>query len=239
MPADEDTRVEELPPYETGTVPVKLMETEPRWYGITPEGAVLAVGLAAAGVGVSLLALGSPLVGALVLAAGLVVLAGLVRRPVAAALSGPAEMGRTALTTRMSAGKRLAGLRGRLDAIHGERDERLRALGEAVYRDDEEARDSLRQELEELDRRGCETSEEIDRTVFEARERMRNVRIETARTEAVSLEPYPPPGEADPPQQPRIPEPYPPPDEGEPPEQPRIPETSPEPPEQPPENENA
>ena len=41
-------------------------------------------------------------------------------------------------------------------------------------------------------------------------------------------EPYPPPGEAEPPSQPVIPEPYPPPDEGDPPEPAIVPEPEPQ-----------
>jgi hypothetical protein len=235
VPDSGDTRVEELPPDETGPVPVTVVQSEPRWYGITPQGAVLSVGLAGLGVGVTLLVLGRTAVGAVILAVGVVVLAGLARRPAAAALSCPAEVGRTMLSARLSAGRRLADLKRELDGIGRERDRRLRALGEAVYHDDEEAREHIRQELEELDRRADGTRQELQRTVTEARKRIQMARLGTAATQAVSLEPYPPPDEGDVPEHPQIPEPYPPPDEGDRPEQPRIPETSPEPPEQPPE----
>jgi hypothetical protein len=231
----EDTRVEELPPDETGPVPVTVVQSEPRWYGITPQGAVLSVGLAGVGVGVTLLVLGRTAVGAVIAAVGVVVLAGLARRPAAAALSGPAEVGRTMLSARLTAGRRLADLERKLDAIGHERDRRLRELGEAVYRNAVGVREPLRQELEELDRRADETRRELERTMIEARERIAMARLGTAATQAVSLEPYPPPDEGDVPEHPQIPEPYPPPDEGDRPEQPRIPETSPEPPEQPPE----
>jgi hypothetical protein len=40
-------------------------------------------------------------------------------------------------------------------------------------------------------------------------------------------EPYPPPGELDPPQPPQIPEPYPPPGELDPPQPPQVPEPGP------------
>src|SRR5215213_5774829 len=171
MPANDETRVEELPPDETGPVPVTVVQAEPHWYGISPRGGAVAVGVAAAGVGVVLLVLGSIVAGAVLLAVGCLILGLLVRGPVASALSGPTERGRTALSVRLSAGQRLA------------------ALGEAVYRRDDGAVEPLREELEQLDRRAADARAEIDRTVLEARERMRSSRLETARTEAVSLEP--------------------------------------------------
>jgi hypothetical protein len=66
--------------------------------------------------------------------------------------------------------------------------------------------------------------------VTEAQERVGRVRLETSRTQVVDVqEPYPPPGEADPPEPARVPEPYPPPGEADPPEPARIPEPSPPP----------
>jgi hypothetical protein len=189
MPANDETRVEELPPDETGPVPVTHVQAEPQWYGISPRGGAAAMGVAAAGVGVVLLVLGSVVVGAILLAVGVLILALLVRGPVASALSGPTTRGREALSTRLAAGQRLAALRRELDAIARERDERLRALGEAVYRGDDGAVDPLRRHLEELDRRAAEVREEIDRTVLEARERISTARLETARTQVVPFEP--------------------------------------------------
>jgi hypothetical protein len=171
--------------------------------------------------------------GVFVLAVGIFVLATLWRQPASDALAGPLGRARTTISAQRVARARLAASRRELDAIGRERQRRLQALGEAVYRGDDAATDPLRRELDELDRRADETRGEIERTVIEAQERIEQVRLETGRTEAVSLEPYPPPDEADRPELPDIPEPYPPPDEGDRPEQPRTPETSPEPPEPP------
>jgi hypothetical protein len=230
----DETKVEELPPNETGPVPVTVVHAEPRWFGMTPTGSLLAVGVAAAGVGIVLLVLGSVVAGIVALAVGVFVLGTLWRRPVAETLRGPVGLARVTISAQSSARWRLAGLRQELDAIERERDQRLRALGEAVYHGDDAATDPLRREIEELDRRAGEQGEEIERTVDEAKERIGRARLETSRTEALALEPYPPPDEADRPELPEIPEPYPPPDEGDRPEQPRVPETSPEPPPEPP-----
>ena len=185
---DNDTRVEELPPDETGPVPVTHVPAEPRWYGITPRGGALAVGTAAAGVGIVLLVLGSIIAGAILLALGALMLGMLVRGDVASLLSGPTARGRTAVSTRLHASRRLATLRRDLDEISGERDRRLRALGEAVYRGDDAAVDPLRLELVELDRREAELREEMDRTMLDARQRMSSVQLETARTQVVHTE---------------------------------------------------
>ena len=118
MPANDETRVEELPPDESGgPVPVTHVQAEPNWYGISPRGGAAAVGVAAAGVGIVLLVLGSIVAGAILLAVGALLLGLLVRGPAAAVLSGPTERGRTMVSTRLSAGRRLAALRSELDAI--------------------------------------------------------------------------------------------------------------------------
>jgi len=189
MPDNEETRVEELPPDEIGPVPVTRVAVEPRWYGISPRGGALAVGIAAAGVGIVLLVLGSTVAGAILLALGALVLGMLVRGPVAAAVSAPTERGRTAISTRLSAGRRLAELRRELDQTGVERDRLVRALGEAVYGRDDAAVERLRGELAELDRRAADIHDEIDRTVLEARERISTARLETARTQIVPAEP--------------------------------------------------
>jgi hypothetical protein len=189
MPDNDDTRVEELPPDETGPVPVQMVAAEPRWYGITPRGGALAVGIAAAGVGIVLLVTGSIVAGAILLALGALMLGMLVRGDVASVLSGPTARGRTAVSTRLSAGRRLAVLRRDLDGISGERDRHLRALGEAVYHGDDAGVQPLRQELADLDRREAELRAEIDRTMLDARQKMSAVQLETARTEVVRQDP--------------------------------------------------
>jgi hypothetical protein len=218
-----DTKVEELPPDETGPVPVNVVHAEPHWFGLTPTGSVLAVGVAAAGAGVALLVLGSPLAGALLVAAGVLLLGLLWYGPVAERLAGPVGLARTTISAQGEARRRVARLRGELDALEREREQRLRALGEAVYRGDDAATEALRAELEELERGTGVKREEIELAVREATERIGRARLESGRTEVVSLEPYPPPDEGDRPEQPDIPEPYPPPDEGDRPEQPNVP----------------
>jgi hypothetical protein len=73
---------------------------------------------------------------------------------------------------------------------------------------------------------------ELERIATRTHERVARVRLETEPTRVVAptpAEPYPEPGEADPPEPARVPEPYPPPGEADPPEPPRIPEPYPDP----------
>ncbi|MEX2211487.1 MAG: hypothetical protein WD689_06960 [Gaiellaceae bacterium] len=228
MPPEDDTRIEEVPPDETGQVPVTFVRVEPRWYGVTPTGSLAAVGAAAAGVGVILLVLGSTAPGVVLLIGGLLALAAALRGPAVAALAGPFGLARTTLATRQAASRRVATLRRELDELVREREGRLRALGEAVYAGNDAATDTLREELAELESRADEKRSEVERTVNEANEQIRRARLEVSATQSVPLEPYPPPDEADPPEQPRIPEPYPPPDEGDIPEPPAPPQPDPE-----------
>ena len=79
MPANDETRVEDLPPDETGQVPVTLVQAEPQWYGISPRGGGVAIGIAAAGVGVVLLVLDSIVAGAVLLVVGALILGSLAR----------------------------------------------------------------------------------------------------------------------------------------------------------------
>lgn len=228
-----DTAVVPPPPHETGPVPVELMRVEARYFGIAPASALLAVAIAAIAVGVVLLVFGEPVAGVVTLGLGLVAMAGAIdrrrRRDAIELLRSRADTIGSTLTAR----RELARVRGELDGIGRERGARLRALGEAVYRDDDAATESLRRELAELDDRAEEKRVQIERIVSDLEARVARSRLETGRTQA--LEPYPPPDEGDVPDPARIPEPYPPPDEADPPEQPRIPEPYPQPPPEPPE----
>lgn len=231
------TAVDALPPHETGPVPVSHSHAEPRFFGVTPVGALVAVGVAAVGVGIVFLVLGEGWAGAVVLVLGILALAGAIdrrrRRRAIGVVAARAGFVGTTVAAQASGRRRVAGLRRELGRLGRDRDERVRALGEAVYRDDETATDSLRRELAELDGRIGEKQEEVQQVMSRVEERIRQARLETSSTQVVSLEPYPPPDEGDVPDPARVPEPYPPPGEGDPPEQPQIPEPYPEPPDEP------
>jgi hypothetical protein len=93
-----------------------------------------------------------------------------------------------------------------------------------------EQRDRALAALKELefDHRTGKVSDEDYRALVGSLRRSAARALRALEPPELPREPYPPPGELDPPQPPEIPEPYPPPDEADPPTQPRIPEPYPE-----------
>jgi zinc ribbon protein len=202
-----DTAVEQLPPDETGQVPVSVVRAEP--------GLVRALTTAVRTIRES--ALGRE--------AG---------RAADRALAG-VDVALASLSARSRAQRELLGLRRTLRSSLQRRDLLLRDLGDAVYRGDEGATDNLRAEIGALDETMEETRGEMRAILEQAEASVRKTQLEVQPTQIQAPEtpdvpePYPPPGEVDPPQQPEIPEPYPPPGELDPPVPPDVPEPSPEP----------
>jgi hypothetical protein len=228
---DGGTKVLELPPDETGPVPVTHTHAERRYYGVTPT--ALALGLA----GVILVAaiilfaaghwpIGLILLGVFVLLVVVTVETGAFRDRAGVAADSFATRGR--VTTRSLALRRelrkLAVLRGRL----------LFELGDAVYRGDEEATEAARARLVEVDEAWRQKEAEMQAVIEQAHDRLRRRRLEVQPTEMVEIPDEPAaPGEQDPGGPAVIPEPYPPPDEGNPPQPAIIPEPGPFAPEEP------
>jgi hypothetical protein len=97
-----------------------------------------------------------------------------------------------------------------------------------VYREDEQATETAREQVKELDELARRREAEMEAVVAGAQERIQQRRLEVQPTEMVELPDQPaPPGEGDPSGPVRIPEPYPPPDEGTPPAPAVIPEPGP------------
>jgi hypothetical protein len=240
-----ETEVLEVPPDETGAVPVNVTRTEPRLYGVTPASTVLVLAAAALVIGIVLLATGRWPVGLVVLGVGvlllLVFLEAARRRPTDTVSRSTVEalgtvraragVAADSLATRGRAAGRLFALRRELQQLSSKRARLLLELGEAVYRGDEQATESARARVEELDRAAAQREGEMQQVVDAARHRLARRRLEVQPTE-VSEEPQEPettpaPGELNPPEPARIPEPYPPPDEGSPPQPAVIPEPGP------------
>jgi hypothetical protein len=136
--------------------------------------------------------------------------------------------------------------RSRLHGIESERAPALQALGVAVREGDRRAAQEASMRLDELDERQRGLEAELERQVALAKERVRLTRLPVQETVMVAPtagnvggkadgarlegpgEPYPPPGEANPPTPAIVPEPSPPPDEGTPPTppEPREPDES-------------
>lgn len=223
-PADQTRRVQ-LPPSETGPVPVTVAHAEPRWFGVPPP--LFLLGLAT---GCLLIAIATFLVGSW--PAGLVLL-GLSalftavflevarRRPDSAITQASSS---AAVGARSWASARLELLRARSGAvaevqrvlasravIESERRMARLRLGEALRSEDEEAARAARARLAELDGAEEALDGRIEARRAEADERIARVRLSTQQTMVVAPkpEPYPPPDEGDPPVPAPVPEPSP------------------------------
>ncbi len=238
------TEVEELPPEETGPVPVELTRVAPRFYGVTPTAAVLALAAAALALAVVLLATSHFVVGGVLLGVALLLLlafAGLVRRlpdtaiarlsfDATSALRARAGFAVETLSVHSSARVELFSLRRELLRLLAQRAEWARVFGEAVYADDTETSESARARMVELDGLIAAKEEQMQQTAAGAMERIERAQLQVQPTlieapEPPTPEPFPSPSE--PPVPTPIPEPTP---EPSPPPGPvRVPEPGPEP----------
>ena len=238
----------ELPPDETGLVPVQYVRTEPRYYGITPTTLVLVLGGVALTLAVVLFAFGHWPFGLIALGVSVLLVLifveaarrkpdGAVARSTAGALDGlraRAGVAADSLTARGRAARRLLALRRELQRMSLLRDRLLFELGDAVYRGDDQATERARGQVRELDELAALREAEMEAVVARTQERLERRRLEVQATEMVELPDQPAqPGEGAPSGPAVIPEPYPPPDEGNPPEPAIMPEPGPLAPEEP------
>src|SRR5439155_11765275 len=131
------------------------------------------------------------------------------------------------LATRGRTTKQLLAFRRELARMASLRERLLFELGDAVYRSDDQATETARGRVEELDRLVGQREAEMQSVVEQAHHRIERRRLEVQPTEIVEPPEQPAPGEGNPPEPARIPEPYPPPDEGSPPQPAVIPEPGP------------
>jgi hypothetical protein len=240
----QETAVQDLPPDETGPVPVEVATASPRFFGVTPPSAALALAAASLALSILLLATAHYVLGAILLAVALVLLvffASLARRlpetPIARFSSSAVSTVRAhagfaveTLAVHSSARVELFRLRRELTDLFGQRADCARALGEAVYADDPDATEAARARMAELAGSIAEKEEQMQQTAAGAQERIERAQLEVQPTmieapEPPSPEPFPSPSE--PPAPVPIPEPSP-----EPSPEPGpayVPEPSPEP----------
>jgi hypothetical protein len=228
----DETVVQEVPPEETGPVPVHVTVAEPQFFGVTPPAAVLALAGASLALGIVLLATSHPVVGGALLGVALVlglIFAGLARRlpetgvarfsaGAASAIRARAGFAVETVAAHSSARTELLKLRRELMDLVAQRTECARALGEAVYADDDEASESARARMAELDGLIAAKEGEMEQTAAGARERIQRAQLQVQPTQIETPEPGPP-----------TPEPYPSPTPGPDP----VPEPTPEPSEPP------
>lgn len=252
--AEGATLVDELPPEETGPVPVHVTSVSPRFFRLTPPMLPFALAAAAVALAVYRFAGGHWLSGLVLLLLAAVLFVGFLslarRRPGEApavarvsasaieAVRSRAELALEAVAAHSGARIELARLRRELAELAAVRGHRLRGLGEAAYAGENRAARSLKAELRELDQRIEEKEAEMERVAQAARERIERAQLQVQPTEmlraegeepepAVVPEPFPPPDEGEPPQPAVVPEPFPPPDEADRPQQPMVPEPTP------------
>jgi hypothetical protein len=230
----------ELPPEETAPGAVAYVRPEPRLFGVAPPTPLLAVAIAALVVALVLFITGLWPFGLIALGLGALLLAAFFelagRRPdsrlTRATTDARARTGSLLETWRVRAAATADARRihNGLAHIAEERRTVLLQLGDAAHRADGVAEADARARLDALDRREAELRDELDRRLEDAGERIRQARFAVDETVMVTpSEPYPPPGEATPPQPAIVPEPYPPPGEATPPEPAIVPEPSPDP----------
>jgi zinc-ribbon domain len=220
------TKVLELPPDETGPVPVTYAHSERTVYGVAPTTLVLVVAAAGVALAIVLFMTGHWPVGLVVL--GLALLVALVSVETGA-FRAHAGVAADAVATRSRAAARVLALRRELRRLASVRAHLLFELGDAVYRADEQAREAARGRVAELDELVRQREDEMHTVIAQAQDRVRRRRLEVQPTEMVQMPDEEPttPDREDPSGPAVIPEPYPPPDEGNPPQPAIIPEPSP------------
>ena len=221
-------------------MPSSSTSPEPHLYGVAPPLPLLGLVVATTAIAVVLFLSGHWPFGLIVLGVAGLLIAVLVelvgRRPhssVTRATKDARERTRSVLETwraRVAVTAEARRTQSGLARVDAERRSTLLELGTAVHRGDEVGEGGARARLAELDRQEKLLHEQLSRSLEQAGERIREARFAVEETMMVTPpEPYPPPGEATPPEPAIVPEPYPPPDEGTPPAPAVVPEPGPDP----------
>ena len=236
---DDVTAVEQVPPEETGQVPVHMVAATPRYFGIAPPLALFALAAASLVLGIVFLVAGSVIAGALLLVAALLfsaLVAASARRlaetPAARVTGRAFERARDragfaveAVSVHSRARAELLRLRHEVADLAGRRAESARALGEAVYGGAEDDVVEARNRMSELDRALAEKETQMTTVAAEAKERLQRAQLRAQPTAVVEPPevPEPMPVPSEPPQPVTVPEPSPVPSE------PPVPSPTPDP----------
>ena len=240
---NDTTAVEEIPPEETGRVPVHTVAMTPRYFGIAPPLALFALAVAALAAAIVVFVAGKVIAGALLLAAAalfsvLFVTASKrlpenavarVSRRVFATARDRTGFAVEAVSVHSTTRVELFRLRRELSELVAERAEAARALGEAVYVGAEDEIETGRNRMSELEQALADKEGEMTRVTAAANERIQRAQLQVQPTEVVEPPevPEPMPAPSEPPQPVIVPEPSPVP--SEPPMPVPSPEPSPEP----------
>jgi zinc-ribbon domain len=219
------TAVEEVPPAETGRVPVHRVAATPRYFGIAPPLALFALAVAALVLAIVIFLVGSAIVAAVLLFAAALFAALFVAASKRLPENAVARTGRRTLetvrdrtgfaveavsvhsTTRVE----LFRLRRELSELVVQRAEAARALGEAVYGGADDAVEDARNRMSELDRALADKEREMTNVTAAASERLQRAQLQVQPTEVVEppTVPEPMPAPSEPPQPVTVPEPSP------------------------------
>jgi len=237
--ANDITAVEELPPDETGRVPVQKVAASPHYFGIAPPAALCGLAVAALVAAIVVFIAGRAIAGALLLVGAVLFSVLFVTASKRLPENAVARVGRQTLETvrdrtgfaveavsvHSTARKKLFRLRHELSELAADRAETARALGEAVYGGAEDEIEVGRRRMSELDQALAEKEGEMMKVTTAANERMRRAQLQVQPTAVVEPPqvPEPIPAPSEPPQPVTVPEPSPVPSE------PPMPVPSPEP----------
>lgn len=239
----DETTVEALPPTETGPVPVEHAVATPRFFGVTPPSAVLALAAASLAAGIVMLATSHWIVGGVLVGVGsllAIFFVSLARRlpdtavtrfsrTAARSMRAHAGYAVESVAAQSSARMDLFRQRRELSALLAQRAESARALGEAVYAGDDEGTESARAQMAELDGLVSAKEDEMEQTAAAAMERIQRAQLQVQPTQVETPTPPPEPyPEPSPPPQP-VPVPEPTPEPSEPPGPAHVPEPGPTP----------
>jgi hypothetical protein len=196
-----DTVRADVPPNETGPVPVTVAHAAPQWFGLPPPTLLFALAAVLFVVAVVLLVTGSWVAGLVLLGLALLFAAGFLeagrRKPdtpivtasVGAVDSARARAGYTAqaFLTRSSARREIAWRRGEAMRLEGERERLLGQLGAAVLAGADGVPE--REAIEALDERIASLEREASEIVSNAQEQVQAARRQVQPTEVRSSEP--------------------------------------------------
>jgi hypothetical protein len=190
---------EEVPPDETGQVPVTMQRSEPHWFGVAPPEVLLSVAVVAFVFAIVLFATGHWPYGLILLGAAALLLAAFLesarRRPqsVTRRVSVDArERARSSwdtLRVRQVATAEARRIRSALMHVESERRQAIHELGAAAHAGDADAEALVRARLAELDERETRLRAELDEVLGEANERIRKAQLPVQETMLVPPEP--------------------------------------------------
>jgi zinc-ribbon domain len=195
------TAIEEEPLHEDRPAPIDVMWSERRFFGVPPSTALFGLGIGALVLGIVLVATGHLVWALFTFAAALLALAGFVSqtRRLPAQASGVARASVQALdTVKARAGAtidtvaahgnariELMRLRRELGYIRDEREQKLYALGVAVYENDDDATSELKEQIGGLDEEIEAKKLEMAQISERAEERIQDAQLSVQSTRIV------------------------------------------------------